>query len=188
MPQQTDTFLVQQLNEGNKSAFEEVYKAYYPRLVAFAEGYLFDLEKSKGLVQKFFIYLWLNATDIQIQSSLKSYLFTSVKNRCLNHIRSLKISDRNKLQYIEAMLRSEEAMPIDQPSDDLGNELLNELNKLPDQIKKILVFKYFDGKKQSEIAEILGISENTVKTQIKRGKEKLRSRLNKNLLVLFPFF
>jgi len=180
----SEDLLIRQLKKGDKAVFEKIYNEYYSGLVAFAQGYLFDLDESKELVQKFFVQLWLKTSSIQIQTSLKSYLFSSVKNRCLNHLRDLKIRDRNNLQYIEAYLASHQGPGELDRLSEMEKELLQEIRKLPDQIKKILFLKYFKGKKQREIADELGITENTVKTQLSRGKSKLHKALHKKVMVL----
>lgn len=155
-------------------------------MVAFAQGYLFDHEESKEVVQKLFVQLWLNRKSLTINSSLKSYLFSSVKNKCLNHIRDLKIEDRNQLLYIEATLRSHQAQESEKMQQ-MEKEVWQEIQKLPEQIRKIIILKYYEGKKQKEIASELGISENTVKTQLSRGKTKLSSALQRKLLTLSSF-
>jgi RNA polymerase sigma-70 factor (ECF subfamily) len=176
---QSNQILFEKIQNGDRLAFEELYNDYYPRLVAFADGYLFDHEESKGLVQQVFIQFWQNLSTISIHGSLKSYLFAAVKNKCLNQLKHLKIRDRNKLQYVEASLHSKDVSAQNNELEDLELSLQNEILKLPDQIKKVLVLKYFKGKNRKEIAIMLNISENSVKTQLQRGKKKLKSVLFK---------
>lgn len=191
MSESSDQLLIRQIQDKNQIVFESIYEEYYPRLVAFAEGYTFDLEESQGIVQNFFVHLWLNTDQLQASRSLKSYFFTAIKNRCLNHIRDLNIRDRHNLQYIEAELSSRQTSPKHQ-TEDLESDLLKEIQTLPQQMKEILILKYFENKKRQEIAQTLGISENTVKTQLNRGKKKLFKQLKDKklvgLLVLFHEF
>ncbi|MBK6264018.1 RNA polymerase sigma-70 factor [Marivirga sp. S37H4] len=185
MSAQTESLIIQQLNQGNQVVFEQLYSEYYPRLVSFANGYLYDLDESKELVQNFFINLWLKISEFKIESSIHSYLFTAIKNRCLNHIKNLNITDRKKLQYIEANLQSQLVVTQNRQLQELELQLMVEIEKLPTQIKNVLVLKYFKGNKRHEIAQLLGISENTVKTQLQRGKKKLKNVLDKKILNLF---
>ncbi|MEQ8472959.1 MAG: RNA polymerase sigma-70 factor [Marinoscillum sp.] len=188
MAEPSDQLLIQQVQAKNRQVFEKIYVEFYPRLVAFAEGYVYSREDGKGIVQNLFVHLWLHPDQLSTPTSLKSYLFTAVKNRCLNHIRDLNISDRHKLQYIEAQLYSQHATNISQEPA-LEDELLKQIQELPDQMKEILILKYFKNKRRTEIANLLGISENTVKTQLKRGKKKLLKQLKeKKLVVLLPLF
>jgi len=176
---QTESLIIRQLSQGNQAVFEQLYSDYYPRLVSFANGYLYDIDESKELVQNFFINFWLKISEVKIESSIQAYLFTAVKNRCLNHIKNLNVTDRKKLQYIEASLQSQLVISPNNQLQELESQLMVEIEKLPPQIKKILFLKYFKGNKRHEIAKILGVSENTVKTQLQRGKKKLKSVLDK---------
>jgi len=182
---QTESLIIRQLSQGNQAVFEQVYSEYYPRLVSFANGYLFDIDESKELVQNFFIDFWIKITEVKIENSIHSYLFTAVKNRCLNQIKKLNITDRKKLQYIEANLQSQLVVAPNKQLQDLELQLMLEVDKLPPQVKKILVLKYFKGNKRHEIAKLLGVSENTVKTQLQRGKKKLKSVLDNKMLHIF---
>ncbi len=179
MSAQTESLIIRQLSQGNQAVFEQLYSDYYPRLVSFANGYLYDIDESKELVQNFFINFWLKISEVKIESSIQAYLFTAVKNRCLNHIKNLNVTDRKKLQYIEASLQSQLVISPNNQLQELESQLMVEIEKLPPQIKKILFLKYFKGNKRHEIAKILGVSENTVKTQLQRGKKKLKSVLDK---------
>lgn len=72
---------------------------------------------------------------------------------------------------------------------ELEAQLLHEIQSLPKQMKEVLILKYFENKQRKEIALTLGISENTVKTQLKRGKKKLFEQLNdRKLIALLPLF
>ena len=70
--------------------FENLFKTHFQHLCNFAQNYVSDFETSKEIVQDVFIKLWDNKTQIDLKKSIKSYLFTSVKNRCLNYIRDNK--------------------------------------------------------------------------------------------------
>ena len=56
----------------------------------FAESYLYDEEEAKDLVQDLFFYIWDHANTLQVATSLKAYLYTSLRNRCLNVLRDRK--------------------------------------------------------------------------------------------------
>ena len=85
------TLLIRQLKEGRESAYEILFKEYYKILTVFANKYLVDLEASRELVQDLFVNLYEKRDNLEINSSLKSYLFRSVHNRCINQINALKI-------------------------------------------------------------------------------------------------
>jgi RNA polymerase sigma-70 factor (ECF subfamily) len=81
-----EVHIIKGIRAGRESAFEELFKDYYRPLSVFALRYVPDLELAKEIVQGFFVHLYENRKSIIISNSLESYLYQSVRNRCLNHI------------------------------------------------------------------------------------------------------
>ena len=169
-----DFSTIQEIQNRNYRVFEGLFNAHYPQLVRFAEGMVFDPQLAEDLVQNLFIHLWENSDKIKVKSSLKAYLFTAAKNRCLNSLRELQIRDKNELLYLEGMLNSESHEDVDPQ---LLDKLKYSLTKLPDKMVEIVKLKYLENRKLKDIAAQLNISENTVKTQLLRSKRKLRKLL-----------
>ena len=180
-----DKILFNEIKNRNLKVYEALFSNYYPHLVRFAEGYLFDKQECEDIVQNLFIYFWENADKISLDHSVKSYFFNSVKNRCLNHLRDLNIRDRHNLLYLEGLLNVEDYSEFQNP------EIIIQINaaieQLPEQMAKIFKLKYLEGKKISEIAQINQITENTVKTQLLRAKDKLRKLLTETTSLNFFF-
>lgn len=170
-----DKILFNEIKNRNLKVYEALFTNYYPQLVRFAEGYIFDKQECEDIVQNLFIYFWENAEKVNLDLSIKSYFYQSVKNRCLNHLRDLQIHDKHNLLYLEAMLNQENYEELQDP------EIIVQINaaiaKLPEQMAEIIKLKYLEGKKLMEIARMNQISENTVKTQLQRAKDKLRKIL-----------
>jgi RNA polymerase sigma-70 factor (ECF subfamily) len=167
-----DKILLNEVRKRNKKVFEALFYEYYPHLTRYAEGFIFGKQACEDIVQNLFVHLWENCEKINIETSVKAYFYQSVKNRCLNHLRDLQIHDRHKLLHIEA------AMNADDPSNWIDAEIFQKIQeaieKLPPRMAELFKQKYLEGKKYHELANLHGISENTVKTQIQRAKEKLR--------------
>jgi len=180
-----DKILFNEIKNRNLKVYEALFSNYYPQLVRFAEGYLFDKQECEDIVQNLFIYFWENTDKISLDHSVKSYFFNSVKNRCLNHLRDLNIRDRHNLLYLEGLLNVEDYSEFQNP------EIIIQINtaiaQLPEQMAKIFKLKYLEGKKISEIAQINQITENTVKTQLLRAKDKLRKLLTETTSLNFFF-
>jgi len=170
-----DKILFLEIKNRNLKVYEALFSNYYPHLVRFAEGYIFDTQACEDIVQNLFIHFWENAKTINIELSIKAYFFQSVKNRCINYMRDLQIHDRHNLLYIEGLLNQETYTELEDP------EIIIQINaaigKLPEQMAEIFKLKYLECKKIREIAELNQISENTVKTQLLRAKDKLRKIL-----------
>ena len=160
-----------------------MFDKYYKSLVRFAHSYLFDYQEAEDVVQNLFVHLWENAETLNVRQSLLNYLMTSVKNRCLNKIQHLKVKDKYDLLFVNALHAFD-----DNIDDSLVNwkedQLRGAIMQLPDRLKRIIELRYHQNKKINEISYALGISENTVKTQLQRGKAKLRLALNSTLILV----
>ncbi len=170
-----DTILFQEIKKKNRKVYEALFHQYYPILTKFAEGFVFNGQIAEDIVQDLFVHFWENSAVIEINTSIRSYLYKSVRNRCLNHLRGLKVQDKNRLLYIEASLNSED--PLSWREVDLTHDIQDAINSLPDQMREIFMMKYMQGAKTKDIAEMKGISENTINTQLQRAKKKLRKKL-----------
>ena len=170
-----DKLLLRELQNRNRRVFEALFCDYYPLLTRFAEQMVASQEVAEDIVQNLFVHLWDQPDHLRAVVSLKSYLFRSVKNRCINHLRHLAIEDKHQLLYAEALLSLEQESAANDAV--LVQEIARALAQLPTQMSLILRMKYRDGKKRHEIAQQLSISENTVKTQLTRGRAKLRKLL-----------
>lgn len=170
-----DKILFNEIRNRNLKVYEALFGNYYPQLVRFAEGYLFDKQECEDIVQNLFIYFWENAEKIELELSVKTYLFQSVKNRCLNNLRDLQIRDRHNLLYLEGLLNLDDYSELQ--DSDINTRIIAAIAQLPEQMAEIVKLKYLDGKKLKEIAQINQITENTVKTQLWRAKGKLRKIL-----------
>ncbi|MCK3685435.1 sigma-70 family RNA polymerase sigma factor [Maribellus sp. YY47] len=143
-------------------------------LVRFANNFLMDQNASEDIVQNAFVYLWENRNGLQLKSET-AYLFQSVKNSCLNHLRSLKIRDKHQLLYIEAVVKlSEQEAQLDS---EIIDEIKRIIDQLPEKMYQIFHKKYVDDFSIKEIAHQLSISENTVKVQLFKGRAAIRQMI-----------
>ena len=169
-----------------KDNFDKIYVLHYSRMHRFAKEYVLSDEDAENIVQDVFLLLWERKDVLDIQISLVSYLFSLVKNKCLDFLRhkvvveeykkelSLKLSALELLNYT---LSSEE---------DIERIVSNAINKLPERCKLIFLKSRVEGKKYKEIADELEISVNTVENQMAIALRKLRIEL-KEMLPLFLF-
>ncbi|MDR0742868.1 MAG: RNA polymerase sigma-70 factor [Tannerella sp.] len=160
--------------------FESLFQQMQPRLFAFCCKYVEDKELARDFVQECFISLWENFGAVE--HSHESYLFTSVRNRCLSYIRSRKVH----AEYEEAVnlrIRELEIHPeMPGPLTDLYLKELNEIlhrsiEKLPGKCKRIFRMSRYRGLKNQEIADQLNISVRTVEAQIYNALKILKEDL-----------
>nr|WP_320119186.1 RNA polymerase sigma-70 factor [uncultured Marinifilum sp.] len=166
----------------NKEYFEELYREYYSSLVKFSEGILFDTEEAMDVVQEVFLEIWKKEEALQIESTVKTYLYSCVKYRAFSRLRKLNIIDKHQDQVKEAYLYAldQEALP----DEELKKRIRDLINTFPSQMKSVIEFHSFYGWKYQEIAEELNISINTVKTHVKRAYKRFREEFNSEYLPL----
>jgi len=156
---------------------ESLYKQYFRQLCLYALHYLGDFDESKDVVQDCFSSLIKNNPEV---SNPKTYLYNSVRNRCIDLLRLKKkerIAPMDDLSYIsdeEAQWRSE-----------IEIQLWEAVDSLPPKRRKLLLLNKRDGLKYSEIAQLMGLSENTVRNQIFRAIDSLRKNAKKFFSFLF---
>ncbi len=172
----------------NKDIFESLFKTHFQHLCNFAQNYVSDFETSKEIVQDVFIKLWENKTQIDLKKSIKSYLFTSVKNRCLNYIRDNKkfrsnVLDVDIADYDISFEETEENTEIEK-------RVKNTLEKLPEKCRQIFELSRFENLKYKEIAEKLNISQKTVEAQMSKALKIFRENFKDyiKLLIIYLFF
>lgn len=167
-----DKIIFNEIRKGNRHVYKALFAEYYDALVRFAQSFLFDQQECEDLVQDLFIHIWENADQINITTSMKSYFYQAVRNKCINHLRALKVKDKNNTMYADAIAQSDEDIEVFDVQ--LIESIKESIKELPEQMGQIFTLKLIENKKREEIANELGISVNTVKTQLQRAKSKLR--------------
>jgi RNA polymerase sigma-70 factor (family 1) len=184
--------LIRKLISGDEEAFTAIFKKYFTGLCLYAEHYVKDKQNAEEIVEDFFCHLWDNCQNLHIHSLLKSYLYRSVHNRCLNFIRSQKIRQEyaTKREYVFSdpeLLENPSAENSDLFAYELEEQLRSAIDHLPEQCKSIFSLNRYENKSYQEIADNLGISVNTVKTQMARALHKLREEFKDYLGLLIGF-
>jgi RNA polymerase sigma-70 factor (ECF subfamily) len=176
--------IFRRLQNGDEKAFSELFDEYYSALCLFANKYLHDMDLSRSLVQQVFIDLWTKRQKIAISTSVKSYLYTTVKNRCIDVLRKEK-STTEISESVENLRQTPFRDLVEEA--ELNDRINASINQLPDRCREIFLLCRFEGLKYSEIAEKLGISIKTVEMQMGIALKKLRDSLSDyqmiNLLV-----
>jgi RNA polymerase sigma-70 factor (ECF subfamily) len=153
--------------------FKLLFDTYYRKLVIFADSFLLNTPAAEDIIQTIFVDIWQSGVWQNETVSIQSYLYKAVKNRCFNEIRNRNVKDSHNLQFVQAMLN---AWEDDESDDQLIEELRKSIASLPGQVRCIIELRYFEGKSVAETANILKVSPNTIKTQIKRGRANLKER------------
>jgi len=164
-----------------------LFDRHYRELVSYSYRYTSDPSTSEDLIQEVFLYLWENADKIEVNTCIRSYLFSMARNKCLNYLKSLKLTDKAGILDMETSVLEEVA--IDNFSEE-ENELRDQkiqkmLMELPEKMLEIFKLRVLSGYSYKEISLEMNVSINTVKTQLQRAKSKLEKTAF--LLVYFIF-
>tara|TARA_R110002050_G_scaffold261556_1_gene401640 strand:- start:130395 stop:130952 length:558 start_codon:yes stop_codon:yes gene_type:complete len=178
--------ILEEIKKKNEEVFKNFFDNHYKNLVIYANGYLYDKDSSEDVVQDVFIYIWEHANNINIETSLKGYLYAMVRNRCLNFLKSIKITDNYEFIEFNINLITEHVFDSTSEEDKkiVYHQILKIVDTLPEKMQQVVKLKFLHNYKYSEIASELDISVNTVKTQLKRAKLKITEMVTVILVLL----
>ena len=177
--------LIIQLKGGDRKAFEVIFKDYYQRLCTYAYSFLKDLDEAEEIVQHLFYQLWEKRTTTEINLSVKSYLYQSVHNHCLNKMKHLKVRAEHK-EFVMREEKREDTTFQKVIGKELETKIAEEINSLPERCRMVFKLSRFENLKYAEIANQLDISEKTVENQMGKALKTLRENLKEYLTALVP--
>lgn len=164
--------------------FEMLFNEYYRSLVNYGNTFIKNRDEAEDIVQQVFVSVWEKREEIKIHSSVRSMLYTSVYNACLNKIKHKKV---RKVYADEVLLTQYDH----QDEIILANELEEKIEKaiafLPEQCGKIFRMSRFEQLKYQEIADQLGLSVKTVENQMGKGLRLMRESLKDYISILIYF-
>ncbi len=171
--------IIKAINSGDIAAYKSLYDLHYATLVTYANSILADNEGAgEDIVQDVIVNIWEAKTQFSSYSSFKTYLYNAVRNSALNHIKHQGAADK----YIE-YLRYEYARFDEQEVniEEIYRQLFLLIDHLPYRCREVFLL-HMEGHKNEEIARILQLSVETVKTQKKRALAYIRANLDKSLI------
>lgn len=139
--------------------------------------YLQDRNAVEDLVQDFFVTLWIDSSRLQINSSFKSYLFTGIKNRCLDFQKHHKVTEKYKSFILFAAENENNSFDDFLIESELRQAIEISLSKLPPRCREIFELSRLNSLSNNQIAVQLGISKRTVELQISNSLKILRKEL-----------
>jgi RNA polymerase sigma-70 factor (ECF subfamily) len=174
-----DPILLTKLQEGDQFAFRQLFIKYYSPLCEYASRFVSDAF-TEEIVQGLMADMWENRKLLFIESSLKSYLFTAVRHRCLNLIKKEQYHKR-----VENTMSKDVEEPFDDPDyyliDELAEQIQKAINMLSDIYRPTFLLSRFEHLTNAQIAKKLGVSIKTVEYRISQSLKQLHASL-KNYL------
>lgn len=178
-----------QLKKDDKNSFKLIFNNFYHQLCHLSIHYLEDEDEAKGVVQEAFVKLWEIRYELNPDSNLRNFLFTLVKNNCLNTLkrRQILLKHHEKIRWMEMHYQYESLARL---SDDYleFNELKEKIElaiqKLPEHCRIVFEMSRFEDLKNREIAEKLGVTQKTVEAHLTKALKILRKDLKDYLPIL----
>jgi len=171
------------LKEGNKEIFEEIYRQYYSPLCFYCMRYVGDIEEAKEIVQGLFLKIWIKRNELNINTSVKSYLYRAVQNYALNHLHQQKTKQKYIINKAHFPKLSSENGQLKLEEEELKKLIKRAVLKLPDKRRKIFELSRYENMNYNQIAKHLTISVKTVEAQMSKSLKYLRQVLKEYLPV-----
>ena len=187
-----EEFLIKRIKADDQLAFEQLFHIYYPRLKKYAQTILKSNKEADDLVQDVFVQVWNKRNDLISEKHFASFLYTSVKNKCLSLLKRKVIEDK----FVASQLNdtAEELYHLSFKSEEyfssmeerLVVELEKIIAKMPERCQQAFRLKWIDGKKNREIAKLMNISSTMVDKHLAKGLQIAKQNLTPGMF-LFLF-
>ncbi|QEK52541.1 RNA polymerase sigma-70 factor [Pedobacter aquae] len=172
------------------NGFEAIFKAYYAKLIFFANRYVNDLHAAEEIVSDAFSFLWERKEQYQFDADFKGYLYKMVQNRAFNYLKHKKIENEYVSYLQKNNLLSETPAFEENPVcyKEFEYYIKEAIENLPQRCKEVFKLSRFEELRNKEIAQQLHISPKTVERQMTIALEKLRFKLQHLLSFIALFF
>jgi RNA polymerase sigma factor (sigma-70 family) len=166
--------LIEECRKGSSKAQFMLYNQYSKAMYNLAYRMMNNREDAEDMLQETFLECFRNIGSFRFESTFGAWLKRILVNRCINQIRKKKVD----------LVLSESLPPVAEEEEQevayKTEAIISGIEQLPDGYRIILTMYLLEGYDHTEIAQILGITESTSKSQYSRAKEKLRGILKKN--------
>ena len=176
-----DGILLKKIQGDDEKAFDQLFTKYYPGLIRYCKSHLpYPSDEAEDILLEVFFKIWQNRKSLLIHTSLVSFLYISVKNRIHDHYRRKNLSIYESAVDIAAEAEPYYLLPDQQLTfKELSAEIDKLIGRLPERTKLVFCMNRYDNLTYENIALLLDISVNSVKTHMYRAikflKEAYRS-------------
>jgi RNA polymerase sigma-70 factor (family 1) len=169
--------LVNNICKNDKQAFNDLFLTYYEKLVQFAFHFLNKTEVAEDIVADIFSNIWMKPGKLSGVYNVEAYLYTSVKNACFDQLRR----EQKNIQTVDLLTENLSLSDLPMETKELKTLLKNAIAALPEQRRLVFVLVKEHGRKNVEVAEILGISVRTVENQLYKAVKTLANEISRYL-------
>lgn len=181
----SDLELVSRLRDSDRFAYTEIYNRFKRPLYSFLWKRLGDKETVRDILHDVFLTIWEKRESISYETSLSGYLFSAVRNKLLDIVARDKVRQR----YVDSfyIFINMEDISTDHlvRTKELSAHIEQEISKLPPKTREVFELSRISNLSRREIAEQLGVSEQTVKSHMFNALKTLRLKLGSFSFLLF---
>lgn len=169
-----DNNSISKLHAGDETVFKKIFKQFYLPVRSFAWRFVKDNDIAEDIVQDAFLQVWERHTSFNLLAEIKSFLYISTRNACLDHLKHERVKQKNAANILTFMSPETEQEAI--LEEEVDSLIYNAISTLPPQAQRIVIMT-MDGDSNLEIAQKLNITVNTVKSTKLKAYRILRKRL-----------
>ncbi len=183
----TEELIMQKIRDKDPAAFNEVYDMLYRKLFLFAKSLIGDTEEARDIVTEAFIKLWGRKKPFSNMVHLQVYFYTVIKNACIDHLRRYKLKNKIEHQLIQSGTIQENFIEKRFQEAELVQMLYERINQLPERMQQVFKLTYLDGYSRTEVAQMLSLSENTIRNTNAAAMKALRLTLGveQSMILIF---
>ncbi|MCD8081847.1 MAG: RNA polymerase sigma-70 factor [Bacteroides sp.] len=179
-----DQSLLASLRQGNRTAFDRLFRKYYPVLCTYGHRFV-SLQEAEEIVQDLMLWLWENREVFVIESSLSQYLFRAVYHRSLNQLIQQQVKLKADTRFYEQMQKLAHETDLYHIRE-MTLKIEQAISNLPPTYREAFEMHRFRNMSYKEIATVLEISPKTVDYRIQQALKQLRSDLREYLPIILP--
>ncbi len=178
-----------QLDKDDKNSFRNIFREFYQPLCHLSKHYLEDEDEAKGVVQEAFVKLWEIRNELNPDSNLRNFLFTLVKNNCLNILnrRQIMLKHHEKIRWMEMHYQYESLVRMGDDFLEFGElkeKIDQAIRNLPEHCRVVFEMSRNEDLKNREIADKLRVSQKTVEAHLTKALKILRNDLKDYLPIV----
>lgn len=181
----SESAVLHDLKNGNREAFNNLFRYYYPRLTAYVSSIMGE-EIAEDITQDVFLYVWENRQDLYESEGFHSYLFQSAYTRCMDYIRKNQLSEKYQvktyqdyLDQYKSLLQNDAGALKELYTKDFYQRLYALLDEIPAQRREVFLLTYLKGLRVKEISTLLEIPQRTVESHIYLTIKYLKKKMSK---------
>jgi RNA polymerase sigma-70 factor (family 1) len=170
--------IVISFSRGDKGSFDTIYYKFSRELIIFCRN-LVALEDAQDIVADTFCKLWNMRDRWDSVNNLRAFLYVTARNACFDLLRRQKMQVEKQKKIAELLADEQELILTSELKADLFNQIIEEIESLPNNCREVFKLAYLDGYETNEIAQKLSISPKTVFNLLSKARNTIRTTLLK---------